>query len=80
MTAPFPRASGIDERRPDMKAFSIAKKTYTIGGADQTNTEIHLFKLTILVYRKVKNADKRIRAIKDSFFGTGTLVEMFLPF
>ena len=63
-----------------MKAFSIAKKTYTIGGADQTNTEIHLFKLTILVYRKVKNADKRIRAIKDSFFGTGTLVEMFLPF
>ena len=63
-----------------MKAFSIAKKTYTIGGEEQTNTEIHLFKLTILVYRKVKNADKRIRAIKDSFFGTGTLVEMFLPF
>ena len=63
-----------------MKAFSIAKKTYTIGGEEQTNTEIHLFKLTILVYRKVKNADKRIRATKDSFFGTGTLVEMFLPF
>ena len=62
-----------------MKAFSIAKKTYTIGGADQTNTEIHLFKLTILVYRKVKNADKRIRAIKDRFFGTGTLIEVFLP-
>ena len=63
-----------------MKAFSIAKKTYTIGGEDQTHTEIHLFKLTILVYRKVKNADKRIRAIRDRFFGTGTLVEMFLPF
>ena len=62
-----------------MKAFRIAKKTYTIGGADQTNTEIHLFKLTILVYRKVKNADKRIRAIKDRFFGTGTLIEVFLP-
>lgn len=63
-----------------MKMFSIGKKTYTIGGEEQTHTEIHLFKLTILVYRKVKNADKRIRAIKDRFFGTGTLVEMFLPF
>ena len=63
-----------------MKMFSIGKKTYTICGEEQTHTEIHLFKLTILVYRKVKYADKRIRAIKDRFFGTGTLVEMFLPF
>ena len=63
-----------------MKAFSIAKKTYTIGGADQTNTEIHLFKLTILVYRKVNRAEKRIRVTRDEFFGTGTLMEVYLPF
>ncbi len=63
-----------------MKAFSVAKKTYTIGGEKQTNTEIHLFKLTILVYRKCNHVEKRVRVTRDEFFGTGTLMEVYLPF
>ncbi|MBE6557534.1 MAG: hypothetical protein E7661_00735 [Ruminococcaceae bacterium] len=62
-----------------MKAFSIAKKTYTIGGEERTNTEIHLFKLTILMYRKCNHVEKRVRVTRDEFFGTGTLIEVFLP-
>lgn len=63
-----------------MKVISRSKATYTANGETKSVTEIHLFGLTVLVYRKAKNGDKRIRIDHDEFFGTGTTVCMFLPF
>lgn len=56
------------------------KKTYIINGEPQTHHEFHFFGLTVLVYRKCKHCEKRIRIDRDYYFGTGTTVLFFLPF
>ena len=52
-----------------------------VNDEERTAREFHIGKkLTIVIYRKVKNADKRIKINRDYFFGTGTTILLYLKF
>ena len=53
---------------------------YIVNGKERTAREIHIGKkFTIVIYRKVKIClEKRIKIEHDKFFGTGTIIYLYL--
>lgn len=53
---------------------------YIINGEERKVRDFRLFGLTFVIYHKVKHADKRVKLVRDCFYGTGTTVFIYLPF